>query len=93
MRNKGRWTVKWFSVHRLPKNVPDLRYPNGIDVDCSEGRRGCTVSLEHPTRGCGYYYIECQECGINAVITTAGRIDDPRSLKLPCRRTKETKKV
>lgn len=80
--------VKWFSANRLPKDVPDLRFPEGVDVDCTLGRPGCTVQLEHPTKGCGQYYVECRQCGINAIITTAGRFDDPRSVKLPCKSKK-----
>jgi hypothetical protein len=31
------------------------------------------------------YYVECNICGSNALITTAGRPDDPRSMDMLCK--------
>jgi hypothetical protein len=42
--------VEWFDEGREPQHPPDPRYPDGIDIDESAGRR-----------------------------------DDPRSVRLPCK--------
>jgi hypothetical protein len=47
--------------------------------------RTCSVALPHPAKRCGYYLVKCVACGQNALVTTAGRPDDPKSLKLACR--------
>lgn len=78
--------VNWVDKNRQPTGTPDPRYPNGRFLDMSLGaRKTCTVDLEHPTKGCGYYTLECLRCHFRAVITTAGRADDPNSVKLACK--------
>ncbi len=79
------FTVKWIDRHREPQCEPDPAYPHGIDLDCSGGSPGCKVDLPYPARRCGYYFVECNLCKMNVLITTAGRPDDPRSVKLPCK--------
>jgi hypothetical protein len=80
------WKVTWIDGHRLPRAPPDQQYPNGIDVDLSRGASvTCTRSLPYPAERCGMYAIVCERCGLRVAITTAGRIDDPRSAKLACK--------
>ncbi len=86
---KPDFKIEWVDGHREPVCVPDLRFPNGIDVDCSRGQESCLATLPYPARRCGHFYIECKNCGTNCLITTAGRMDDPRTVKLPCQK-KET---
>jgi hypothetical protein len=77
--------ITWIDHHREPQCAPDPRYPDGVDIDASHGFTvRCFVKLPYPARRCGAYYVECKTCGANALITTAGRPDDPRSLCLPC---------
>lgn len=78
-------TVTWIDAHRVASVAPNERYPRGIDLDVTAGRPGCKVNLPYPARGCGYYVIECPKCGVVVVTSTAGRTDDPRSIKLPCK--------
>ena len=81
------FTVKWVDLGREPKCPPDPDYPSGIDIDMSEGAVNCCqTDLQYPAPRCGYHVVECNMCGSKAAITTAGRPDDPRSLKLPCRK-------
>lgn len=81
----GNFMVDWIGREREPQNPADPRYPNGIDLDISKGaKRTCSSKLPYPTPHCGYLYVECRTCGTNALITTAGRADDPRSVKLAC---------
>jgi hypothetical protein len=80
------WHIRWVDGKRDPKNPPDPDYPNGIDLDLSDGSPNtCSSPLPYPAARCGYYLINCLLCGQNTVATTAGRIDDPRSLKMACK--------
>jgi len=75
--------VKWIDGGREPQCAPDPRYPEGIDL-CTEGVH-CTTALPYPARRCGWYRIDCDQCGAVVLATTAGRPDDPRSIQIPCR--------
>jgi hypothetical protein len=82
---KKQFKIEWIDGMRFPQCLPDLRYPEGVDLDVAKGREPiCIVKLPYPAKRCGWYSIECTRCGCNAVVTTAGRIDDPRSIRLPC---------
>lgn len=77
--------VEWVDAEREPEGNPNPSYPNGIDVDASGGaERTCTTNLPYPAKRCGIYLVRCSFCGARAAITTAGRPDDPRSLKVAC---------
>jgi hypothetical protein len=79
-------TIKWIDRGLSPRAKPDPRYPKGIDLDMSGGaEKFCQRLLPYPAERIGYYYVECDRCGVNAVVTTAGRPDDPRSIKLRCK--------
>jgi hypothetical protein len=75
----------WIDDHREPRQPPDPHYPNGIDLDLSRGQRSCSIPLDYPARRCGKYLITCDVCGISCVVTTAGRRDDPKSVKVGCK--------
>ncbi|WP_340667822.1 hypothetical protein [Bradyrhizobium ottawaense] len=79
--------VRWIDRGREPQVAPNPAYPNGIDVDLSDGAKvACLAELPCPARRIGLYILKCDECGQTAAITTAGRPDDPRSAKLGCRK-------
>jgi hypothetical protein len=81
--------VMWFDEGCESKGSPHPDYPNGIDVDCSGGAEmTCTQPLSYPAKRCGQYLVVCEACGKAIVITTAGRPDDPRSVKIACKITK-----
>jgi hypothetical protein len=83
-----KFKIKWFDWGREPRCPSDPDFPNGIDIDCSRGiSPTCRANLPYPAKRCGEYHVKCLLCGINAMITTAGRPDDPRSIKLPCKRS------
>lgn len=42
------------------------------------------TALPYPARRCGQYVVKCDVCDQIIVVTTAGRPDDPRSLKMAC---------
>lgn len=60
-------------------------YPDGVHLDMAQEKSGCDVELPYPAPECGYFLVKCETCGSNAAITAAGRPDDPRTAKLPCR--------
>lgn len=78
--------VEWRDGGRDPKCAPDPLFPHGMDVDASEGSaRACSVELTpYPTPRCGMFIVTCDKCGLRTGLTTAGRPDDPRSVKLAC---------
>lgn len=90
-RNKIR--VVWHDRGFEAKSPPNLLYPHGVDVDLSKGARPtCTANLSYPADRCGYYSVSCQTCGVTAIVTTAGRADDPRSVRLACGNTRRAKR-
>ena len=81
-------TVTFIDAGRFPTQKPDPKFPEGIDVDLTNGRKKfCSAALPYPAPRCGMLVVRCDVCGTDAVITTAGRIDDPRSIKMPCKET------
>lgn len=82
--------VTFIDSGREPKVKPNPAYPDGVDVDMSDGTSCCcTQGLPYPAPRCGAYLIECDLCGLRVAMTVAGRPDDPRSVKLPCKVTKQ----
>ena len=77
--------VEWEDFGREPKCRPNPNFPNGMDVDSSEGAaKTCSCALPYPAKRCGAYIVRCDACGMSTAITTAGRPDDPKSVKLAC---------
>jgi hypothetical protein len=76
--------IEWIDGKREPECASDPNFPEGIDLDVTKGKRGCVALLPYPAKRCGYYAVQCRSCGITAIVTTAGRPDDPRSVKLAC---------
>ncbi len=84
MIDHGKFKLTWEDHGREPQCPPNPAYPDGIDVDASFGKTSCIARLPYPAKRCGLYVVECEICGIRVGITTAGRPDDPRSVKVPC---------
>jgi hypothetical protein len=83
----GSFKIDWIDRGREPQCPPNPAYPNGVDLDgaLKLGVPTCKTDLPYPAKRCGLYYVECRLCGCNALITTAGRPDDPRSVVMPCK--------
>jgi hypothetical protein len=78
--------IEWIDGHREPRHPPNPEYPKGIDLDLSLGAAmACTVQLPYPAKRCGMYLVTCTDCHHLTAISTAGRPDDPRSVKLACK--------
>lgn len=78
--------IEWHDSGREPQCAPNPAYPNGKPLNCSDGAAmTCVVTLPYPARRCGAYAVECGICGVRVAATTAGRPDDPVSIKVACR--------
>lgn len=83
----GKFEIEWVDRGHEPECPPDPRYPKGIDLDGSNGAaKTCSVKLPYPAKRCGIFMLRCLTCGYTVAITTAGRPDDPRSVKIACKR-------
>ena len=79
-------TVTWLDRGRNAELGPDPRYPEGIDLDISQGAfEVCITALPYPAPRCGSWLIVCDTCDLRIVVTAAGRADDPRSMKMACK--------
>jgi hypothetical protein len=77
--------IEFLSHHRKAKNAPNPKYPDGVNLDLTNGAKvACFADLPYPAQCCGILFVRCRKCGANAAITTAGRLDDPRTVKLAC---------
>jgi hypothetical protein len=75
----------WVDRGVEPRCKPNPNYPKGIDLDSSDGASAtCSMELPYPAPRCGYHVVNCDACNQTVVITTAGRPDDPRSIKVAC---------
>lgn len=81
----AQFRIEWVDREREPQSAPDPAFPFGRDIDGSGGRPSCRVALPYPAKRCGFYVVECRTCGYSIGITTAGRPDDPRSVRVPCK--------
>lgn len=77
--------IEWIDHKREPRCAPDPAYPDGKDINTVGDRPSCKANLPYPAKRCGLYIVECERCGYRVAITTAGRPDDPRSVRLPCK--------
>jgi hypothetical protein len=85
-QQRGQMKITWIDDKREPRAKPNPLYPDGIDLDISAGKqKTCSTPLPYPARRCGHYLVICEMCGLRVIVTTAGRPDDPRSLKLACK--------
>lgn len=76
----------FLDAFRDPQRAPDPKYPNGMDLDLTKGAPGCCFNTPYPAPRCGAIHAECESCGASIAYTVAGRADDPRTLKMACKR-------
>lgn len=81
----SQFKIEWLDFFREPQCPPDDNFPTGKDLDCSLPRApNCIATLPYPAKRCGMYIVECIKCEQRIACTTAGRADDPRSLRMSC---------
>jgi hypothetical protein len=82
----AQFSVVWRDHDREPKVPFNPHWQYGIAVDLTKGfLPACQTDLQWPAPRCGWFEIRCQICGASAAVSTAGRIDDPKSARLPCK--------
>lgn len=82
----ARFRLDWLDRHREPVGPPDPTYPHGVAIDVAlDAMKACRVELPCPAARCGLWVVVCQECGFAIALATAGRADDPCSVRVPCR--------
>ena len=85
---KADFDIRWIDRGREPQCPPNPAYPKGVPIvsDAYRGVAGrCRTALPYPAPRCGYHFVTCNRCGLTALITAAGRPDDPRSLTVSCK--------
>ncbi len=81
----------WIDRGFAPRQPPNPDYPDGLDLDLrtdadkEHNKPSCEIKLKHPAVRVGYWLIRCQLCGLRTIVTTAGRVDDPRSVRVLCK--------
>lgn len=70
------------------KSPPNEEFPFGMAVDLSAGRLpACKRLLPYPAPGVGSWLVKCSRCGIDVLVTAAGRADDPTQVLIACKAT------
>jgi hypothetical protein len=83
---ESRFLIDWVDQHRVSLYPADSSFPNGVAIDVAlDAPRACRVELIYPAARCGMWVITCRACGFSVALSTAGRADDPRSVRVPCR--------
>jgi hypothetical protein len=78
--------IRWVDGNARSADPPDPAYPFGADVDVSLGAvRSCSTPLPYAAGGIGHYEVHCPTCGLTVLCSTAGGVDDPRSLRMACK--------
>jgi len=91
MAEQHHFKLKFIKTADRATNPADPAYPKGMTIDQTAGRRpACRVQLPYPAECPGVFVLTCEACDFRAVITTAGRADDPRSVLFPCHRRPES---
>jgi hypothetical protein len=83
---RPQFLVIWQDTGREPQCDPDPAFLKGRDINLARGAdNSCLVELQYPAPRIGVYYLECFICRLRVCVTTAGRVDDPRQVRLPCK--------
>lgn len=84
----SQFEIVWDDRGHPPKVAPNPAFPDGVEVDASDGARlTCVAQLPYPTGkvNVGTWLVTCKLCRLRVAVTAASRPDDPRSVKLPCK--------
>lgn len=79
-------SARWAKHGDKAKSAANPAYPDGVDVDLTEGMAPfCPVPLHYPAEEIGTWFIHCNTCGYTVAVTAAGSAGDPREVRIPCR--------
>lgn len=86
-RPTGKVSVEWIDAGRAAQCPADPAFPEGVTIDLRGGQISphCVAKFKYPAVHCGRWVISCT-CGYSAIVTAAGRADDPRVALIPCKR-------
>ena len=70
---------------RPPSEPANPDFPNGMDVDITNGERSCVAALPLVNNRLGLYIVRCELCGMSCALTVAGRADDALLARIPCK--------
>lgn len=80
------FAIEWHGSGRAPTQESDPNFPDGIALDVSDkASRTCEARVPWPATEVGFWIVKCRRCRFSVALTAAGRPDDPKSIKLPCR--------
>jgi hypothetical protein len=83
---ESRFLTDWVDQHRVTTYPANPSYPRGSSIDVAlDAPHACRVQLPYPAARCGMWVVTCRVCGYAIALTTAGRADDPCSVRVPCR--------
>lgn len=78
-------TAQWFGIGRKAQHPSNPAYPEGIRLDMGGSGKACSIEFDYPAPEVGSWLVKCELCGLSVLITAAGRPDDPRSIRVPCK--------
>lgn len=82
----NRFDIRWMDGKTETERPSDPRYATGMNVDLTFGQRPfCKAELQYPVPRCGQHVGRCVVCNFLIALMTAGRPDDPRTVKVPCK--------
>jgi hypothetical protein len=79
--------IEFGGEQKPPQCPPNQSYLSGMHIDYSMGAKKACVFDVPAAKGTGFVLVECMKCGYRAATTVAGRPDDVRSVKIPCKIT------
>ena len=83
---ESRFLVDWVDQHHETTRPADPNYPLGTAIDVAlDATRACRLELRCPAARCGLWVITCRVCSYAIALSTTGRADDPRSVRVPCK--------
>lgn len=91
MTKASHFDIRYVERGGPPKNAASAMFPNGVDLDLSNGaRQACLVPLPYPNPhgNIGMWLVNCAKCGRSVGVTAAARADDPRSVTVACQKVR-----
>jgi hypothetical protein len=90
---RGAFSISWSARTRVengvartgPAHPATPGFENGTDLDLArDAASWCTASCPPWPGKLGMLHLRCQHCDVTVDLTTAGRADDPKLVRLPC---------
>jgi hypothetical protein len=84
------FTITWNGTGRQAQCPTNPNFPDGMDLTLIPptfymGQKTCKAELPYPAAEIGKHLVHCNVCGLDVVVTAAGRPDDPKSVTVVCR--------